>query len=86
MAPTLAQRHLPRPARDWAEIQERMLVPLYEAVYERFEVGRHTHVLGLGCGSGLALVMAAILAPVGILLGCVVALVADRRSRRGTRP
>ncbi|WP_031508276.1 class I SAM-dependent methyltransferase [Streptomyces megasporus] len=59
MAPTLAQRHLPRPARDWAEIQERMLVPLYEAVYERFEVGRHTHVLGLGCGSGLALVMAA---------------------------
>lgn len=35
---------------------------------------------------GLALVMAAILAPVGILLGCVVALVADRRSRRGTRP
>ncbi len=35
---------------------------------------------------GLALVMAAILAPVGILLGCVVALVADRRSRRGMRP
>ncbi|HEX5567093.1 MAG TPA: methyltransferase domain-containing protein [Streptomyces sp.] len=59
MAPTLAQRHLPQPARDWAEIQERMLVPLYEAVYERFEVGRHTHVLGLGCGSGLALVLAA---------------------------
>ncbi|SFL04173.1 methyltransferase domain-containing protein [Streptomyces pini] len=59
MAPTLAQRHLPRPTRDWAEIQERMLVPLYEAVYERFEVGRHSHVLGLGCGSGLALVMAA---------------------------
>ncbi|MFD7354991.1 SAM-dependent methyltransferase, partial [Streptomyces sp. NPDC059876] len=25
-------------ARDWAEIQERMLVPLYEAVYERLEV------------------------------------------------
>lgn len=46
-------------ARDWAEIQERMLVPLYEAVYERLEVGSGTRVLGLGCGSGLALLMAA---------------------------
>jgi SAM-dependent methyltransferase len=46
-------------ARDWAEIQERMLVPLYEAVYERLEVGRGTRLLGLGCGSGLALLMAA---------------------------
>ncbi|MCQ4084187.1 methyltransferase domain-containing protein [Streptomyces sp. RB6PN25] len=46
-------------ARDWAEIQERMLVPLYEAVYERLDVGRHTRLLGLGCGSGLALLMAA---------------------------
>lgn len=31
---------------------------------------------------GLALVLAAMLIPVGILLGCVVALVSDRRSRR----
>jgi len=46
-------------ARDWAEIQERMLVPLYEAVYERLEVGAGTRLLGLGCGSGLALLMAA---------------------------
>nr|WSZ98740.1 methyltransferase domain-containing protein [Streptomyces sp. NBC_00857] len=46
-------------ARDWAEIQERMLVPLYEAVYERLEVRAGTRVLGLGCGSGLALVLAA---------------------------
>ncbi|WP_455355613.1 class I SAM-dependent methyltransferase [Streptomyces sp. SYSU K217416] len=46
-------------ARDWAEIQERMLVPLYEAVYERLEVGRGTRLLGLDCGSGLALLMAA---------------------------
>jgi SAM-dependent methyltransferase len=46
-------------ARDWAEIQERMLVPLYEAVYERLEVGSSTRLLGLGCGSGLALLMAA---------------------------
>ncbi|MEU5433066.1 methyltransferase domain-containing protein [Streptomyces sp. NPDC020719] len=46
-------------ARDWAEIQERMLVPLYEAVYERLEVGPATRLLGLGCGSGLALLIAA---------------------------
>ncbi|UYQ64661.1 SAM-dependent methyltransferase [Streptomyces peucetius] len=45
-------------ARDWAEIQERMLVPLYEAVYERLEVGTGTQLLGLDCGSGLALLMA----------------------------
>jgi SAM-dependent methyltransferase len=46
-------------ARDWAEIQERMLVPLYEAVYERLEVGPATSVLELGCRSGLALLLAA---------------------------
>ncbi|MFF2524684.1 methyltransferase domain-containing protein [Streptomyces liangshanensis] len=45
-------------ARDWAEIQERMLVPLHEAVYERLEVRAGTRLLGLGCGSGLALLMA----------------------------
>ncbi|MER5308988.1 methyltransferase domain-containing protein [Streptomyces sp. NPDC002773] len=56
MTPTLVPHH---PARDWAEIQERMLVPLYEAVYERLDVGAGSRVLGLGCGSGLALLMAA---------------------------
>ncbi|ATL30790.1 SAM-dependent methyltransferase [Streptomyces formicae] len=70
MTPTLVHSHhlhasaTPRVdlwarARDWAEIQERMLVPLYEAVYERLEVGTGTRLLGLGCGSGLALLMAA---------------------------
>ncbi|WP_328447660.1 SAM-dependent methyltransferase [Streptomyces sp. NBC_00386] len=69
MTPTLVRQHLPHAgpssradrgarARDWAEIQERMLVPLYEAVYERLEVGGGTRLLGLGCGSGLALLMA----------------------------
>ncbi|MFF5499737.1 SAM-dependent methyltransferase [Streptomyces aquilus] len=70
MTPTLVRQHLthegetPRVdpgarARDWSEIQERMLVPLYEAVYERLDVGHGTRLLGLGCGSGLALLMAA---------------------------
>ncbi|WP_081237416.1 methyltransferase domain-containing protein [Streptomyces viridosporus] len=69
MTPTLVRQHLPHPgaaprvdlrarARDWSEIQERMLVPLFEAVYERLDVGPATRLLGLGCGSGLALLMA----------------------------
>ncbi|SDP15522.1 Methyltransferase domain-containing protein [Streptomyces sp. cf386] len=69
MTPTLVRQHpshagtAPRVdlcarARDWSEIQERMLVPLYEAVYERLEVGPGTRLLGLGCGSGLALLTA----------------------------
>lgn len=36
-----------------------MLVPLYEAVYDRLEVGAGTRLMGLGCGSGLALLIAA---------------------------
>ncbi|MFE0333084.1 methyltransferase type 11 [Streptomyces sp. NPDC058955] len=56
MTPTLVPHH---PARDWAEIQERMLVPLYEAVHERLGVGPGTRLLGLDCGTGLALLMAA---------------------------
>ncbi|MEU6388857.1 SAM-dependent methyltransferase [Streptomyces sp. NPDC046939] len=70
MTPTLVRRHPshagPAPrvdlcarARDWSEIQERMLVPVYEAVYERLEVGSGTRLLGLDCGTGLALLMAA---------------------------
>ncbi|MFD9332972.1 class I SAM-dependent methyltransferase [Streptomyces sp. NPDC060028] len=46
-------------ARDWAEIQERMLVPLYEAVYDRLEVGPGVRLLGLDCGAGLPLLLAA---------------------------
>ncbi|QES48005.1 methyltransferase type 11 [Streptomyces venezuelae] len=46
-------------ARDWAEIQERMLVPLYEAVYDRLELGPGDRVLGLDCGAGLSLLLAA---------------------------
>lgn len=62
MAPTLYRGTRPgaqTQARDWAEIQERMLVPLYDTVYDRLEVGTGTRLLGLGCGTGLALLMAA---------------------------
>ncbi|WP_258024088.1 methyltransferase type 11 [Streptomyces bambusae] len=46
-------------ARDWAEIQERMLVPLYEAVHDRLEIGPGDRLIGLDCGAGLALLLAA---------------------------
>ncbi|GGW87702.1 methyltransferase domain-containing protein [Streptomyces noursei] len=74
MSPTLVRHQLPNTgpvrddgpaaptgtrARDWAEIQERMLVPLYEAAYDRLGIGPGTRLLGLGCGSGLALLLAA---------------------------
>ncbi|MBL1085027.1 SAM-dependent methyltransferase [Streptomyces actinomycinicus] len=70
MTPTLVRQHtshagsaprvdLSARARDWSEIQERMLVPLYDSVYERLDVGPGTRLLGLRCGSGLALLMAA---------------------------
>ncbi|MFE3515929.1 methyltransferase domain-containing protein [Streptomyces sp. NPDC059166] len=69
MTPTLVRHHryadssapadAGHRARDWAEIQERMLAPLYEAVYERLEAGTGTRMLSLGCGSGLALLIAA---------------------------
>lgn len=35
-----------------------MLVPLYDTVYDRLEVGAGTRLLALGCGSGLALLLA----------------------------
>ncbi|WP_190077413.1 SAM-dependent methyltransferase [Streptomyces daghestanicus] len=82
MTPTLVRQNLPRAdarprvegsrARDWSEIQERMLVPLYEAVYARLGVGPGTRLLGLGCGSGLALLMAASRGAVvtGVDTGC----------------
>ncbi|MGC5362830.1 SAM-dependent methyltransferase [Streptomyces sp. DT24] len=66
MTPALVRTHPaplpPRPghrADDWATTQEPMLAPLYEAVYDRLEVGAGTRLLGLGCGSGLALLIAA---------------------------
>ncbi|MFD4970966.1 SAM-dependent methyltransferase [Streptomyces sp. NPDC058424] len=70
MTPALVRQHVrhtatvpdtePRArARDWSEIQERMLIPLYEAVYARLDVGSGTRLLALGCGSGLALLLAA---------------------------
>lgn len=51
-----------------------LLTPL--AQYENLNVSWHFDPWGLG------LVLAATLAPVGVLVGCAIALVSDRRSRR----
>lgn len=40
--------------RDWAEVQEGQVRPLYEAVLEATEVGEGTRLLDVGCGAGMA--------------------------------
>ena len=46
-------------AHDWAELQEPMTRPVYDAVLQRIEVGSQTNYLDVGCGSGLAAQLAA---------------------------
>jgi SAM-dependent methyltransferase len=46
-------------AHDWAELQEPMTRPIYDAVFQRIEVDAQTNYLDVGCGSGLAAQMAA---------------------------
>ncbi len=46
-------------ARDWAEVQEGVAIPLYEAVLARTATGEGTGVLDIGCGSGIFGEMAA---------------------------
>ena len=46
-------------ARDWADIQEGVVRKLYETVLERMRVGRGTRYLDVGCGSGMAVQIAA---------------------------
>ena len=45
--------------RAWADLAEAHNRPLFEAVLDAAGVGRGTRVLDVGCGSGLALVLAA---------------------------
>jgi SAM-dependent methyltransferase len=46
-------------ARDWAELQEPMSKPLWEAMLEAVGVGTNTRFLDAGCGAGGASVFAA---------------------------
>lgn len=46
-------------ARDWAEVQEGVAIPLFNAVLEETALGAHASVLDVGCGSGVFCEMAA---------------------------
>ena len=46
-------------ARDWAEVQEGMYAPLFEAILQETAVGAGTALLDVGCGSGMFCQMAA---------------------------
>lgn len=46
-------------ARDWADVQERVAIPLYEAILQKTEISEGTTVLDIGCGSGIFCEMAA---------------------------
>jgi SAM-dependent methyltransferase len=41
-------------ARDWSEVQEGMVRPLFEAVLDATDVGHDTRLLDVGCGAGMA--------------------------------
>ena len=46
-------------AEDWAEVSEPGQIPFYEAAFDALGVGDGTTLLDVGCGAGLALVLAA---------------------------
>lgn len=46
-------------ARDWAEVQEATVLPLFDAVADRLGVGAGTRLLDVGCGAGRFLRQAA---------------------------
>jgi hypothetical protein len=41
-------------ALDWAELQEPLTRPVYDAVFQRVEMNAQTNYLDVGCGCGLA--------------------------------
>src|SRR3954454_696837 len=46
-------------ARDWAEVQEGQVRPLYDAVFDAVRVDQYTRLLDVGCGAGMAAEIAA---------------------------
>lgn len=45
-------------AREWADTQEPMMTPCYDAVFDAIGVGHDVHLLDAGCGAGLAMQIA----------------------------
>jgi 2-polyprenyl-3-methyl-5-hydroxy-6-metoxy-1,4-benzoquinol methylase len=46
-------------ARNWANLMERMSLPIYHVVFDKTNVGRGTRLLDIGCGTGMAAQLAA---------------------------
>ena len=68
-------------ARDWADVQEATVRPLYDTVFQRLGVGSGTQLLDVGCGSGLALAIAEDLSATVSGLDATPALAAIARNR-----
>src|SRR6202011_1895796 len=41
-------------ARNWADLMEKLSLPIYHVVFDKTNVGRGTRLLDVGCGAGLA--------------------------------
>src|ERR1700694_3999951 len=46
-------------ARNWADLMEKMSLPIYYVVLDKTNVGRGTRLLDIGCGTGMAAQLAA---------------------------
>lgn len=68
-------------ARDWAEVQEAVAVPLYEVVLRRIGVSEGESIADIGCGSGIFCEMAASLGATVSGIDAAEALIAIARER-----
>lgn len=68
-------------AEDWADIQEIMAAPLYQAVLIKTRVGSKTKLLDVGCGAGMFCVLSAEAGAIISGLDAAPSLIATARER-----